>query len=118
MWYVEHREYILAKQHKYYVNGDKRRELKRKCFEYLGGKKCRMCGASGLPDECYDFHHIDGTKEVNVSSLLRAMLTERTKTRIHKELDKCEILCANCHRIVSWGLPFKQQTGGVAIEAN
>lgn len=59
--------------------------------EYLGGK-CSRCGY----DKCLaalDFHHKDPSqKSFNVGSVVRAF------EKVKPELDKCELLCANCHR--------------------
>jgi len=60
------------------------------------GSKCVDCEIS-YPDEPYvifDFHHRDPTqKDVDWSKLKL-----RTEDKIKKELDKCELLCSNCHR--------------------
>ena len=56
----------------------------------LGGK-CQRCGFVGHPGS-YHFHHKDPSKklfEINANKLL-------TKDRI-SEINKCELLCANCH---------------------
>lgn len=59
---------------------------------YKGGK-CEKCGY----DRCIaslDFHHLDpNEKEYNLSSIMNW-----SKERIKKELDKCILLCSNCHR--------------------
>lgn len=72
----------------------KHAELKRQSVEYLGGK-CVKCG---LKDEClnvYDFHHRNpGEKEFDFASMPSKIFSGRIK----KELDKCELLCSNCHR--------------------
>lgn len=42
-----------------------------------------------------DLHHVDSTKELTVSRLVsEAYGTER----IVREMNRCEVLCANCHR--------------------
>lgn len=70
--------------------------MKRKAVEYLGGK-CQDCGIEGPP--CiYDFHHRDPSqKDFHLSSNM-----SRTWERIKTELDKCMLLCSNCHRILHW----------------
>ena len=69
------------------------REQKRKAVEYKGNK-CFDCNQS-FPDCVYDFHHLDpATKDMNPSALVRSGF-EKSKT----ELDKCVMLCANCHRL-------------------
>jgi len=69
----------------------KRRELKRRAVEYKGGK-CERCGY----DRCIaalDFHHKD-SKDFSIS---RKGLT-RGWEKVKKEIGKCLLLCANCHR--------------------
>ena len=68
------------------------RAAKLKAIEYLGDC-CLDCGKS-YPPYVYDIHHLDGdTKLDNPSRLLRGSW-EVAKA----ELDKCVLLCANCHR--------------------
>jgi DNA repair exonuclease SbcCD ATPase subunit len=70
-----------------------RRNNKRKAVEYLGGK-CSACSGEFHP-AVYDFHHTDpNVKESSVSRLLNSGWEI-----IKAEIDKCELLCANCHRI-------------------
>ena len=71
----------------------RQRELKKEAVAYLGGK-CLDCGCSGHP-AIFDFHHLDSSlKEFTIghSKLL-------SLEKIKYELDKCILLCANCHRI-------------------
>jgi len=76
--------------------------LKEQCLEYLGGKRCRVCEADWLPIICYDFHHHKGAKEEEISK----MIQRKTKLddELKKELDKCAVVCANCHRQINAGL--------------
>lgn len=68
------------------------RIAKLKAIDYLGGK-CSECGITGVP-AIYDFHHRD-PKEKDFS-----WGTKRTTNwdSLKKELDKCILLCSNCHR--------------------
>jgi|AGFT01.1.fsa_nt_gi HNH endonuclease. len=70
-----------------------RRQLKLKAVEYKGGK-CTMCGY----DKCIaalEFHHLDPTqKDFSIS---KTGSTRSFKT-MQPELDKCVLVCANCHR--------------------
>lgn len=71
-----------------------RRSNKLKAIEYKGGK-CAHCNGVFHP-AVYDFHHLDkATKEADPGSLMG-----RNWKRIAEELDKCILLCANCHRLV------------------
>jgi hypothetical protein len=73
---------------------DKWRErTKIRAVEYLGGK-CARCGYS----KCMwalQFHHRDPEmKKFTISSCWRHV---RSWDVIQQELDKCTLLCANCH---------------------
>ena len=74
----------------------RRLEKKIRAIEYKGNC-CARCGNSYHP-VVYDFHHIDPTeKEVNPGNLLTC-----SDETLFKELDKCILLCANCHRLVHY----------------
>ena len=72
-----------------------RENLKERCLNYLGGKICSRCGVRHLSLSSYDFHHKQGNKEANISQMLNQNLSF---VQISEELDKCKVLCANCHR--------------------
>jgi len=74
----------------------KREVTKEKYLAYCGGKRCRLCGISHLPIYCYDFHHIYD-KDFNISWAINKGLPVEA---IKDELDKCVVLCSNCHREV------------------
>ena len=68
---------------------------KRSAIEYKGGK-CQDCGCvSNLTDDVvkFDFHHLKD-KEFAISD----SQSKGWKT-LKNELDKCLLLCANCHRM-------------------
>ena len=75
---------------------NKYRLLKSWCLQYLGGKKCNTCSIDYLPQACYDFHHKNGDKNDNISSMIQK---NSNKSELKKELDKTIILCKNCHSI-------------------
>jgi hypothetical protein len=74
---------------------DRKRRIKYQLFIQLGGA-CKDCGAKDLPLCCYDFHHRDPfTKVFDIADgLSRASLK-----RLQVEVEKCDLICANCHRI-------------------
>ncbi len=69
-------------------------KLKREwAIEYKGGK-CVDCKQS-YPPYVYDFHHLDPkSKDIDWSK----MRLVKQETMI-SELDKCVLLCSNCHRV-------------------
>lgn len=70
-------------------------EVKRKVITQMFGDKCSICEY----DKCFaalDFHHIDPTqKEFKPAHLLGNF---STVARMITELEKCIMVCANCHR--------------------
>lgn len=74
-------------------------ELKRQAIEYKGGK-CILCGYSKCP-AALDFHHVDpGEKDFRISQYKRPIMSDK----ICRELDKCVLLCRNCHSEVHAGV--------------
>jgi len=67
-----------------------RQRQKIKAVEYMGGC-CKICGYSRCV-RALSFHHIDpSAKEFRVSS------KSYSWDRVLKELEKCVMLCSNCH---------------------
>ncbi len=79
---------------------EQRRQLRE---EYIDSKKnvpCRDCGNS-FPTICMDFHHV-GDKDptlVKQRKSMKSWMKRWSIKRIDEELDKCVVLCSNCHRI-------------------
>jgi hypothetical protein len=74
-----------------------RKRTKEKCIEYKGGS-CSICGYSKCAD-AMEFHHVDSSeKEFGIGG----KGVSRSWDRIKVELDKCVLLCANCHREVHY----------------
>ncbi len=68
-----------------------RKELKNKAVEYKGGS-CEKCGYNKCM-EALEFHHIDPKeKDFGIGGRTRSW------KNVKKELDKCIMVCANCHR--------------------
>ena len=65
-------------------------------IEYKGGK-CYNCGYDKC-DAALEFHHTDPSKKEASWNKMRLWGEQRLKD----ELDKCVLLCANCHREAHW----------------
>jgi len=74
-----------------------RKRLKEKAVEYKGGM-CECCGYDRAI-EALEFHHRN-PKEKDFSPSGKSISWERMK----KEIDKCIMVCANCHREIHCGL--------------
>ena len=73
---------------------DKRQHLVLEEMQRRGGK-CAKCGFSDI--RALDWHHLDPNDKVNsVSEMIRNRVS---MDKLQAEVDKCELICANCHRI-------------------
>jgi hypothetical protein len=76
---------------------ERRRKIKQEAIMFKGGK-CKVCGY----DKCYasmDFHHLDRTKkEFSISG------NNMAKDKLFKELEKCILVCKNCHGEIETGM--------------
>jgi hypothetical protein len=94
LWRNNNKEYIQEKQR------EDKRKRKLWSIEYLGGV-CSNCKETYHP-AVYEFHHIDPTtKDRDPSKMMSLSLVKLTT-----ELDKCVLLCANCHRIEHHGKTY------------
>lgn len=92
--------------HEQYLRGIKKSNARRKAAlqDYLANIKaesaCIKCGEDA--NCCLDFHHRDSTKKsFGISSGPSRKVSIQT---FQKEIDKCDILCSNCHKKVHAGL--------------
>ena len=69
----------------------RRHKIRKKAIEYKGGK-CSNCNY----DKCHqalEFHHLDPLeKDFSFDG------NTRSWEKVKKEIEKCILLCANCHR--------------------
>jgi hypothetical protein len=68
-------------------------EIQDRLYEYLENHPCVDC-REGDP-VVLEFDHVRGVKSYNVSAMGWLMLSW---TSLLKEIEKCEVRCANCHR--------------------
>lgn len=72
--------------------------------EYKTGKTCSDCGVI-YPPEVFDFDHKDPGNKRNTLSRLTSMGSINS---LKKEIEKCDLVCANCHRIRHIKRPIRQ----------
>lgn len=70
------------------------RQRKLDAIKYKGGK-CERCEYDKCPD-ALEFHHLNPNEKEAAWNEMRKWSWEKVLT----ELDKCSILCSNCHREV------------------
>ena len=103
-WQRNNREKFNATRRRYYRNNKRKInqyafQWRRKRYDWFIKYKqthpCERCGQSDY--RCLEFHHPEGRKESNLS--VGSMINHRKETLL-EEMKRCQILCANCHKII------------------
>lgn len=75
------------------------KNFKIKCVDYKGGK-CERCGYNKYIG-ALDFHHLDPSqKDFGIAKVKLHSFDDKVK----RELDKCILVCSNCHREIHGSL--------------
>lgn len=99
--YGDRRQYLIAAVHK------RRRKIRQMAVEYKGGR-CQICGYNKCID-ALEFHHKDSSnKDFSISEKGYT----RSWDKVKEELDKCMILCSNCHREIHAQTQLPRETAG------
>lgn len=77
-----------------------RQKKKLEALEYRGGMKCTRCGFDEPVPDCYAFHHRDPASKD--PSWGKMKTNNWSLEKMKEELNKCDVLCHNCHSIVHW----------------
>jgi hypothetical protein len=88
-WYETHHQDQLERVRK---NNARYRKEKRVVLDQAKDQPCTDCGRR-YPSYVMDFDHVRGEKVENVARMLSWSMED-----ILKEIAKCEVVCANCHR--------------------
>lgn len=91
--YKDRKEYLLK------AVAARRKKLKQMAIDYKGGK-CQVCGYNKCTG-ALEFHHPDpNKKDFGMSDGGWTRAWEKIKT----EIEKCMLVCANCHREIHAGI--------------
>lgn len=93
------KDYYNKNKKEIYKRKKERIDKKRKELKMLLGGKCSICGYNKCIN-ALEFHHDKGKKEEVLSILIK----DYSKQKSLKEIRKCILLCANCHRELHAGL--------------
>lgn len=97
-WYAKNKEKHRKDAREYNKKTNKRN--KNYVDEYKIKRGCLICGE--FESVCLDCHHkFPKDKVMEISNLVRQGYSLKT---IKKELDKCVIICSNCHRKLHKGI--------------
>lgn len=90
--YLKNKQKYLDKAQE---NNSRYRTRNREYFrKYKLERGCSNCGFNGH-HAALDFHHL-GDKDESIARMINSAASLKT---ILKEVSKCVVLCANCHRI-------------------
>lgn len=67
---------------------------------FMTNAKCSKCGNDDK--RVMEFHHRD--PNAKDGAVKRMVFDLKSKASIELEVAKCDMLCANCHRIAHWEL--------------
>ncbi len=106
-WKRQHRDKLREYRRKWYAGNkesaivavkQRKRDIKAWLNSYKSTLTCSRCSESH--PACLEFHHRNpAEKEINLSWVVSWGWSIE---RIEREIDKCIVLCANCHRKQHW----------------
>lgn len=93
-WYIDHKN-------TYKSRNQERRKVRKKWFRGLiEGMECTYCSEPEIV--CLSFHHLNPEeKEGGVREMVN---DHRSKEKILAEMNKCIVVCENCHRKIHAGI--------------
>ena len=110
-YYARTRDQYAHRREKY--KNDRAKWAKKRYAEFrelVDGIKarngCSVCGEHRIP--CLDFHHKD--REQKLFSIGRGW--GRNPKTVLAEVEKCILLCANCHRVLHYSKDAETQDSG------
>lgn len=109
----EYQKLHYQKKKQYYKDKaeERQQKLKYEFLEFKKGLKCSNCAENHTAT--LDFHHIDPSKKENTIS--QAIIRGWGKERLNKELEKCIVLCSNCHRKLHYNETLRSGLEGPAV---
>lgn len=95
------RKHYVANRRKYIEKAGRilrayRAKMWPKIGAYLSKCGCKECGNKDV--RVLQFHHVRGKKFEQVTMLVRRGYSWKV---IQDEIDKCDVVCANCHAIIT-----------------
>lgn len=102
---AQRRDYYRRAKDKFIERNKKRHAANRDWCRSLKSNPCSRCGGT-FPPVCMDWHHRDpNTKLFELSAAPR-----HGRKKVLEEIAKCDLVCANCHRIIESELAENEPT--------
>ena len=92
-----HKRYYLKNRQLYIDKNSRRKKELAEFVISLKKKPCMDCGVE-YPHFVMDFDHRDKNQKLSSVSEM-VSLHMYSKEKILKEVEKCDLICSNCHRI-------------------
>jgi hypothetical protein len=78
--------------------------------DYKQSVSCLQCGFRDY--RALQFHHTEGDKEANIADMVRAGMSVEA---LRREIEKCIVLCANCHSIEHYEAFEQRRRAGATL---
>ena len=107
-----YRDHYKKNKKEIYLRKYARRIKIRNEAKKLLGNKCSICGYNKC-NNALEFHHQGGDKEGHVSRMIKNL----SRHKVLKEIKKCILVCANCHREIHGGVSYKVSTSSSSLKS-
>jgi hypothetical protein len=102
LYYQQHKSCFIAKNRR---NKNRQRKRLRNILLEVKKQPCQDCGGTFHP-WVMELDHREGTKkEAAVANLVSKGCTD---ARLLEEIEKCDVVCANCHRMRTYHRMYEQ----------
>jgi len=92
-WYIRNKDKPEYKEYRRRIKSEYRKKIRDYVKSYKNGKVCTLCGFADY--RALQFHHTDrDNKEYSISEAKTSSIK-----KLKKEIEKCILICANCHQI-------------------
>lgn len=92
------KECVMKRAPRYFKKRNEKRTLIKARLVKYKGNKCFVCKVENLPLTVFQFHHMNPKKKD-----FQISLNMTFNKNLMKEVDKCALVCANCHCVVHHG---------------
>lgn len=90
--------------------------LRKRLLKIIIEERTRPCLDCKLtfPWHVMDFDHVRGKKIANVGRMARQTVTEQ---KLRAEIAKCDVVCANCHRLRTYSRTSHARVAEILVDA-
>lgn len=93
------RNHYRENREQYYERNRIKYQKMKDYVNQLKSEPCMDCGVA-YPPHVMDFDHRDPAEKTDV---INTLMKRGSWKKLNEEIDKCDVVCANCHRERTWG---------------